>query len=188
MAVTLRSRQAVKLGAQTREGPKGRGGKKDERKKKGGGAVAAASVKLSTQRNAGVKKNPARRRSGRIVSNAALGVAAEDASIETPTKLSSQTLSLARGSTPLRVYSPRRQSQVKSPAKSASKPAKRASRKAATAQSTRSPKQAAGAKKKVVINVSQSSEQESATHFDKYVNDMKAYFADVDAYELKEES
>ena len=139
-------------------------------------------------RNAGVSKaspvvsTKAASKRGRKGYAAVASAVFETEEFQTPVKSSSRPLTLVKGSTPLRVYSPRRQKQLKSPGPKA----KRTSSGKVKAQASKSPVE----KKKVRINESPSSQGNTVNfpQYDQYVSEMKAYFADVDAYELKEEA
>lgn len=186
--VTLRqrARRAVSLAsAKQVTGRVARGGESKAEPK----SSVSAGGRVLRARGAGVTK--ASRPSS--AKKATRQAAAEEANpacpdLKTPVKGASKPLTIARGSTPLRVYSPRGR---KSP-KSSGSAAKKASRRSARAQSKvraegKEAKTPETAKKRVTTFAEASpSSQVPSPGLEQYLSEMKAYFADVDAYELQE--
>ena len=186
--VTLRQRARRAVSLASAKQVTGRGARGGESKAEPKSSVSAGGRVLRA-RGAGVTK--ASRPSS--AKKATRQAAAEEANpacpdLKTPVKGASKPLTIARGSTPLRVYSPRGR---KSP-KSSGSVAKKASRRSARAQNKvraegKEAKTPETAKKRVTTFAEASpSSQVPSPGLEQYLSEMKAYFADVDAYELQE--
>ena len=186
--VTLRQRARRAVSLASAKQVTGRGARGGESKAEPKSSVSAGGRVLRA-RGAGVTK-ASRPSSAKKATRQATAEKANPAcpDLKTPVKGASKPLTIARGSTPLRVYSPRGR---KSP-KSSGSVAKKASRRSARAQNKvraegKEAKTPETAKKRVTTFAEASpSSQVPSPGLEQYLSEMKAYFADVDAYELQE--